>query len=455
MRQLRDLRLHYLASGIFICSVVLLGLFGGLKVTAAGSANVYLRPATLTVTTGQTFTVEVRLDSGEQLMTAVEVYGTYDESAVEFIALDASGSPFNMAVEGTGGSGTFEIVRVAFDDAAGDALLARLTFKALRTGDTTLELLETSKLSDPDGVLFDLSRSNTVISVSANQPNETTTSNGLTPVNQSGTSQNQTSQSQGGLSMTVVPRYVGYTSASFVVETNLPSTVAINYGRSSENLEFTASSSQTEATFHVITLQDALLRPAEQYYFQSVSRTSAGADATGAIGNFTTQGIDVSVQVIDPDENPVSAIIESNGQSVSTNDNGYVVLTNLSDGPHEITVRTGWWKTSRHTITVDRSYIQNSLRSLQGYSSIEQTVELPTQIVQLDYQPIASTPRTIGMFVLACIVVLAVIVLGLRGYNFTRYRMHKARSIEHQEQPVIVQPSTPPNPENTPKLSDR
>src|SRR3989344_2317494 len=71
------------------------------SVSAAGSAVLQLSPANGSFTVGQTFPIDVRLNSGGSRIVAASAYLRYDQTKLEALSIDAASSVFTYEVENT------------------------------------------------------------------------------------------------------------------------------------------------------------------------------------------------------------------------------------------------------------------------------------------------------------------------------------------------------------------
>ncbi len=104
-----------------------------LRSKAAGTATLYLSPATQNVNENTNFTVQVRENSNTDLVNAVQANLTYDSTKMDYIITDFTGSAFGVAAESSGGNGSVRIARGVTggqSPVTGDQLVATVTFKA-------------------------------------------------------------------------------------------------------------------------------------------------------------------------------------------------------------------------------------------------------------------------------------------------------------------------------------
>ncbi len=113
-------------------------LYSGMPAFAQQSdALLYLSPASAVVTIGETFTIDVLLDTGGQMINAAEGAITFNEDDLTLVSLDASGAIFSSWVEvpsyeADSGRITFSGVTGRVGYRGNDGRVVRVTFRALR-----------------------------------------------------------------------------------------------------------------------------------------------------------------------------------------------------------------------------------------------------------------------------------------------------------------------------------
>lgn len=121
-------------AGLFL-AMQLLGL-RPLHVAAAGTANLYLTPASATVIVGNNVTVGIYEDSGTDSVNAVQANLTYSTSQLTFVSY-ASSPAFNIEAQSpSGDTGTLNFARATLTPKTGAQLVANVTFKAASSSGT-------------------------------------------------------------------------------------------------------------------------------------------------------------------------------------------------------------------------------------------------------------------------------------------------------------------------------
>jgi hypothetical protein len=114
---------------------------------ASGVANLYTSPSgTQSVTTGQTFTVNVRVSTGASVpVTGAAVYLSYPTNMLQVVGQSYNGSPYSTQLVATNSGGVLRMDRAAFPAiSGGDQLFAQVTFKALTTGSANISFTNSS-----------------------------------------------------------------------------------------------------------------------------------------------------------------------------------------------------------------------------------------------------------------------------------------------------------------------
>ncbi|MBW4061806.1 hypothetical protein HJC99_04530 [Candidatus Saccharibacteria bacterium] len=107
-------------------------------VAAAGTAALYLSPASGSVANGTKLTVGIRMKTAS-LVNSVQANLTYQTSGLTFDSISGDGSAFPLSAQGNGGNGTVTVVRATNGGGApvtGDVLMANITFIATANSGT-------------------------------------------------------------------------------------------------------------------------------------------------------------------------------------------------------------------------------------------------------------------------------------------------------------------------------
>ena len=112
----------------------------------AGTANMYLSPASQSVNQNTNFTVEIREDSGSELVNAIQANLTYDSNKLDFVSVTTSAA-FEIEAETFGSGGIIKIARGTITPKSGDQLVATITFNPKQSpGATSVDFSANSKV---------------------------------------------------------------------------------------------------------------------------------------------------------------------------------------------------------------------------------------------------------------------------------------------------------------------
>lgn len=96
--------------------------------------NIVISPSAQTLANGGTLTFEVRENSGNVGVNAVQVNLTYPSNLLEYVGVDSSTSAFAVPVPPKTGAGTLGFAMGSYTPLTGDRLVAKVTFRAKATG---------------------------------------------------------------------------------------------------------------------------------------------------------------------------------------------------------------------------------------------------------------------------------------------------------------------------------
>lgn len=116
----------------------------------SSAASMYLSPASGEIAEGETLTVQLLEDSGEEQANVVKANLTYAPEQLEFAGVDDSDSGFNIPVKATGENGNIEIIRGAVPAVYGEQLIIKINFKVkMQHGTTSINIAEDSQIVRP------------------------------------------------------------------------------------------------------------------------------------------------------------------------------------------------------------------------------------------------------------------------------------------------------------------
>ncbi len=123
--------------------------------SASATASLSLSPSTQTLKVNDSFTVDIRLNTGGQTVTAMASNLNFDNSKLQVLAVDSSSSAFGVTAEEVISSNVIKISRgqVVPGILSGNALVARITFKAMASGTANVNFSLTAPGSGPSRVI--------------------------------------------------------------------------------------------------------------------------------------------------------------------------------------------------------------------------------------------------------------------------------------------------------------
>jgi hypothetical protein len=340
---------------------------------AAGSASLYLSPASGTVVNGSNIAVAIYENSGSTQVNGVQANLNFNRSQLNVVSI-ADGSAWGIHPPNNGfnnSNGTVTYAAANISPLTGAQLVATVTFKAVASSGTAV-------------VTFNGSSS----AITAADGNGTNVWNGVTtggsytlkaptvtpspqppsppppppPPPSPGTkpspspSPTPTPPASGLQISAVAASDVGGNSATITWKTSAGANSQVDYGPDSGVYGATASNGDI-VTDHKLVLQSSVIEPGVTYHYRVKSTDAAGHTALSADYTFTTQGAVVQVKVVDKDGQPVSGAevsltyattLKGGEQSITgeTDKDGLVTLRGFPVGKVNATVTYGGRKTN-------------------------------------------------------------------------------------------------------------
>lgn len=126
--------LHFLSANLFICLFIYLFILSPVQ-----AASVKFDKGTVTIGSGETFTLDAVVDAGSDQITSTDMWILYDSTLLE--AQNASAGAFFPAVTNNITAGKVYIAGLITDPGTyktGSGTVAKITFKALKNGTATV-----------------------------------------------------------------------------------------------------------------------------------------------------------------------------------------------------------------------------------------------------------------------------------------------------------------------------
>lgn len=212
---------------------------------APATAIFKMQSSASSVTVGDTFTVDFKIDSGGQAISWVTGNVSFSSSTLEYVSADATGSDFNVQVTVPTGSNPFSFERTRFDDGynGSNGQMIRVTFKAKTTGTGTVNYNQNDSqalaFSDSTNILQSVQGTSVTINAAATptptpappQNNDDDSSDSTSGNTNSGdTSSNNTSNTSTNTSSSTNTSTNTSTSSNTSSNTSSPTTTSTNSG---------------------------------------------------------------------------------------------------------------------------------------------------------------------------------------------------------------------------------
>jgi hypothetical protein len=123
----------------FVIAFAAVGAYLIISANAAKPVNnvvaLSLSPTSQRLNVNQTITVEVRLNTNNQTVNAVQADMTYAADKFEFVSIDATTSAFDIEAPSSGGNGTVSVIRGSITPLnSSNLLVGRVNFRAIASG---------------------------------------------------------------------------------------------------------------------------------------------------------------------------------------------------------------------------------------------------------------------------------------------------------------------------------
>jgi hypothetical protein len=119
---------------VFVVVFAAVALFALYQAFAApktsNQAILYVSPASLKVSSGNTLAIEIWMDAKSQPVNAVQANLSYPADKFDFSSVDNSGSAFEVAAQSDGGNGSIKIARGHVGSLSGKQLVTRVNLVA-------------------------------------------------------------------------------------------------------------------------------------------------------------------------------------------------------------------------------------------------------------------------------------------------------------------------------------
>ena len=313
-----------------LVSVLIIAMGFSQHVYAANS-QMYLSPAGGSYTSGQTFSVNVRVNAQSDI-NVIQANLSYPADKLEVSSISYAGSAFDIQAESTFGGGSIRIGRGVISTFSGDRLVATVIFSVRSNSGTATVSFSGGSLIANNGVEEPTTKGGGSYTFYAPSP----TPSAPKPTTPTATNPNapstQTTQPVVPTVDTVKPEIIESTVVGssledlfFTLKTNEPTQIKVDYGFS-KNYGFVAQSANS-AEDHKLALEQKFLLPKTTYYYK-VSLTDASGNVTQSEEKtFTTAGLPYKFVALDDKNNPLKGVeITIDGETKVSNDLGEVTF---------------------------------------------------------------------------------------------------------------------------------
>src|SRR6476619_5219277 len=115
----------------------------------AGAQGVYISPQSANHANGSTFTVQIRENSSQTPVNAVQANLTYPVDMLKVRKVNPSCSKFKVQAQNQTGAGKIELARGSASSLTGDQIVTQIPFQAIAPGSAKLVFAEGTALIDP------------------------------------------------------------------------------------------------------------------------------------------------------------------------------------------------------------------------------------------------------------------------------------------------------------------
>lgn len=382
--------LLWLAITITVVAAVLLSGLSP-RANAAATAQLYLSPASQSITVGSNLVVSIMINTGGASINSVQSVITYPSATFSYVST-SPGSSFGVFPAPSVSAGSIQFTAGSTSSVSGTQTVAVVTLKSTATGSALLNLASvcaTGNYALTCSAAYDsVTSSNDLASVSggsysinaaSTQPSEgassgTTTGGSAAKTPSSPKSSSSASSASPGSSPqpAVAPKISNLaisniTDNSAVVswKTDIPATSMVQYGLNS-NYGLVAKTDGL-GTEHIVALP--ALDKGTTYYLVTESAAADGTSTTSPAERFSTPGFTILLTITDADGKPIEgAKVTVAGKTAITDKQGQVSFADVPSGQQEVAIKAG---TSYTKKTVQ---VGDPLPDGQGYTKQEFTL---------------------------------------------------------------------------------
>lgn len=435
----------YFSTFVVLFLFLLCSSFVVSPVQAAGS--MYFSPSQKTLQAGDILSLDVRVNSGVDVINAVQVTFTYPVDKLEFLSIQANDSAFPITIQATGGNGTIAISRgILGAGTNGDKSLAKISFKAKQGTNGTAALAATGKVA--------LVRSNDQVNIFTGTVTGTYTIGAATiPVTLSPIPPTPSATGVQNASAVVISDIkvanVSFKEATITWKTSLPASSFVEYGLT--NKFGSTAQDTTLKTEHKLVLPSETLAAGTSYHYRVKSADAAQREAVSTNKVFVTKGVPVTLVITDEAGVGIAdaKVTLATPQNTYTKTSDAAGVANFENIPAtKITVLTDILGETQTTTIVVKEPVDGGMQNIK--------IQPQNFMVQVaGAQKSATQSRTLQVTIVA-IVVIIVVGGGFLIWWIRRRRMREENTIPPVTQPAVppIQPSQPQSPaQQTPPVT--
>lgn len=359
--------MKHIIKSLLLGVVLIFTLVSSTVPVLADTANLYLSPASSSVSKGSILTVSIRENSGGEPVNSVQANLSYPANLLDFVSASSS-SAWGVVAQNSGGGGSVQIARGALPAVSGDQLVASIRFKAKTDSGT-------ANITFAAGSAVISASSNTDVKSGASGGNYTLKA----PAPTAEPTPEPPKDTIPPTITSVTAKEISATTAVISWTTSEPATSEVVYGPSVGY--GIAAADAANVTDHKITLSSPLITPGTKYHYMVKSVDPAGNAASSPDKTFSTKGAILVAKVVNQKNKPVAGAKVTFGDISGTTDKkGQATLSDLPLGKQTGTVT---FKGKQMPATVNIEKIDPKGKSVTATFKIDVSSDLWLKIIIL------------------------------------------------------------------------
>jgi|AntRauTorcE11897_2_1112592.scaffolds.fasta_scaffold01479_4 hypothetical protein len=425
----------------FISVAFLASLLTPAATVYANSASVFVSPGSKSVTKGDVFTIQVRVNSGADEMNSAQTRLNFDSSKLQLQGHSAG--VFNP-VNTSNGSSSFFLAGASLGTTySGNQLLYQVTFKATSSGSAALSISEAQVANA--GSALSVSTGGGSVSI-ANPPTNDDKDDDSSGGSSGGSTADKPSSdsSGGGSSFQALtpepepepepPQFVSgpdfapaQGSITVTLESDQESRVQILYSRSGEDETKTLRVDDAQTSHEIIIGKDTPLLAGQAYEIEVVLIGQNDVRSEPKTKTVRTQGVRYRVKIVDTQGDPLKdhpVELHSDPLQTITDSDGYATFEDVTPGEHTLVFEIGGI-TVRQPVQVGQSV---TLMDDAAEDQADETIQLPFQLSSATTRTITQTRWDL---VIIAGVVGAVVMFVLQNKRVRQLVVRAGKSFRH------------------------